>query len=105
MKYRKKPIVEERHRRRVYELSRELVRIMLDGDGSQDTEIAHDAAIAQALADIEAAGRLAALEEIEERVAVRLGHIKRVLLPGPFKDGEIDSLETLLSEICALMEN
>jgi len=55
--------VEERHRRRVYELSRELVRIMLDGDGSQDTEIAHDAAIAQALADLEAAGRLAGLEE------------------------------------------
>ena len=58
-----------------------------------------------ALADAEAAGKLAGLEQIEEMVAVRLGHIKRVLLPGPFKDGEIDSLETLLSEICALMEN
>ncbi|HET6453651.1 MAG TPA: hypothetical protein VFI02_04550 [Armatimonadota bacterium] len=95
----------ERHRKAAHELSRELANLRIRGDGTQNDEKAAEGAIAQALADAEAAGKLAGLDEIEERVAVRLGHIKRVLLPGPFKDGEIDSLETLLSEICALMEN
>jgi len=97
--------VEERHRKRVYELSRELVRIMLDGDGSQDTEIAHDAAIAQALADAEAAGRLAALEEIEGRIAVDYYHLKDLLLAGPSKDGELHARETIHESIRAMKEN
>jgi len=94
------PIVEERHRRRVYELSRELLRIMLDGDGSQDTEIAHDAAIAQALADIEAAGRLAGLEQAAKWHETVSDNYAKAINRGA-KAGFLDSQEARMKAMVA----
>jgi len=58
----------ERHRKAAHELSRELANLRIRGDGTQNDEKAAEGAIAQALADAEAAGRLAGLDEVMKRI-------------------------------------